>query len=424
MTNDIKHLVGKNELSEHFKSVRKYSLSLISALSAEDCQLQAMADVSPSKWHLAHTSWFFETFLLGIHSRNYKVFNPEFKILFNSYYNGIGEQFKRGNRGSLSRPSLDDVIAYRRYIDEAVISVLNTAITPEIEQIITLGLNHEQQHQELMLMDIKYNFSINPIFPAYQSLKPTQIPNQQSSAAIKFINFDQAIINIGSNAENQFAYDNEQPKHSVLVHPFSFANRLVTNAEYLAFINSSGYSNPQHWLSDGWAHIQANNLTQPLYWHYINGEWFEFTHYGLLPLNLAAPVCHVSYYEASAYASFVNARLPTEFEWEYAAQQHAPSNTAHTSLLLPNMADSSAAIGQLTDSCWQWTNSAYLPYPGFKPIAGVAGEYNGKFMSNQTVLRGGCVLTPANHLRTTYRNFYYPHQAWMCSGIRLAKDKI
>ncbi|WP_166376324.1 ergothioneine biosynthesis protein EgtB [Pseudoalteromonas sp. Z9A4] len=414
---------NQNELVKRFYSVRGESLAIIEPLTVEDCQLQAMADASPSKWHLAHTTWFFETFLLSVYCKQYTVFNSHYRMLFNSYYNGIGEQFKRAHRGSLSRPSLDEVLAYREHVDSCMVELLKTEVSPKIKDIINLGLHHEQQHQELMLMDIKYNFSVNPLFPQY---KTSPLNSQNKSADIKplnFINFEQGIINIGTNADDEFAYDNERPKHQVLIHPFSFANRLVTNGEYLDFINAGGYSNPQYWLSDGWANIQNNALTQPLYWHCIDNEWFEFTHYGLEPLNLNAPICHVSYFEASAYANFVKARLPTEFEWEYAAK-NTPSKDTNNHHLTPPQAKGDAEINQLTDSCWQWTNSAYLPYPGFKPIEGIAGEYNGKFMNNQMVLRGGCVFTPQNHLRQTYRNFYYPHQAWMCSGIRLAKDIV
>ena len=414
---------NKNELVKRFCSVRGESLAIIEPLTVEDCQLQAMADASPSKWHLAHTTWFFETFLLSVYCKQYTVFNSHYRMLFNSYYNGIGEQFKRANRGSLSRPGLDEVLAYREHINSCIIELLESEVSPQIKDIIDLGLNHEQQHQELMLMDIKYNFSVNPLFPQYQT---SLLTNQNKPIHIKplnFINFEQAIINIGTNADDEFAYDNELPKHQVLIHPFSFANRLVTNGEYLEFINTGGYSDPQYWLSDGWANIQNNKLTKPLYWHCINNEWFEFTHYGLQPLNLNAPICHVSYFEASAYANFVKARLPTEFEWEYAAKNDYLVE-AEERYLTPQLAKGDTKISQLTDSCWQWTNSAYLPYPGFKPIEGIAGEYNGKFMNNQMVLRGGCVFTPQNHLRQTYRNFYYPHQAWMCSGIRLAKDIV
>ncbi|MGO2011488.1 MAG: ergothioneine biosynthesis protein EgtB [Pseudoalteromonas sp.] len=388
-----------------FKQTRQVTRSIISDLSTEDCQLQAMADVSPSKWHLAHTSWFFETFLLKAHMANYTEFNKYYTVLFNSYYNGIGSQFSRAQRGCLSRPSLTDILSYREYIDNQVTTLLSATVNHEHFEIVELGINHEQQHQELMLMDIKYNFSVNPIFPSYR--KNDDKPSKHtSSSAMVFYDFDQSIINIGAMSEG-FSYDNERPCHQVLSHDFSLANRLVTNGEYLAFIEAKGYQNPEYWLSDGWAHINTLDTKAPLYWHLIEGCWFEFTLHGLKKLDLNAPVSHVSFYEASAYAAFADARLPTEFEWERAAS--SPER---------------ALFSQLDDCCWQWTNSSYLPYPGFQPIAGVAGEYNGKFMSNQMVLRGGCALTPDKHLRVSYRNFYYAHQAWMQSGIRLAKDKL
>lgn len=390
-------------LIAYYKKVRQDSLSLIAPLSAEDCQVQAMSDVSPMKWHLAHTTWFFETFLLLPHMNNYKVFDECFSVLFNSYYNGIGEQFSRANRGGLSRPSLETVLEYRAYVDDALQTLL--LINNTLNELLELGLNHEQQHQELMLMDIKYNLSINPSFPAYQHID-CKIADSSPVKSIHYIDFEQSITEIGATQGCGFSYDNEQPTHQVLLQPFSVANRLVTNGEYLAFINEQGYQQPKYWLSDGWALLQSTHARCPLYWHCIDDQWYEFTLYGLQPLAMDLPVSHVSFYESSAYACFANARLPTEFEWEHAAQQHCPE------------------LVQLHDSCWQWTNSAYLPYPGFKPIAGVAGEYNGKFMNNQMVLRGGCALTPNGHLRTTYRNFYYPHQAWMQSGIRLARDKV
>ncbi|MGS0496765.1 ergothioneine biosynthesis protein EgtB [Pseudoalteromonas sp. S1727] len=407
-------------LINRYHAIRQHSVNLIAELSAEDCQLQAMADVSPSKWHLAHTTWFFETFLLTQQQAQYQVFDSAFKVLFNSYYNGIGDQYSRASRGALSRPSLESVLGYRRYVDNAVLEFLNQTIhvSKEIADIIELGLNHEQQHQELMLMDIKYNFSINPLFPHYYDKNNNPVAVSQSQVSeLNFVPFSQQIIDIGA-AESDFSYDNERPKHQVFIQPFRFANRLITNGEYLAFMQSGGYQNPEHWLSDGWAQINKTHQTAPLYWHKINNEWFEFTLHGLQPLALAEPVTHITFYEASAYAHYCNARLPTEFEWEYAA-----AHTLEDQFKQSNSANSTApVIEQLTEHCWQWTNSAYLPYPGFKPVAGVAGEYNGKFMANQMVLRGGCKFTPKNHLRLTYRNFYYPYQAWMRSGIRLAKD--
>ncbi|TMO79265.1 ergothioneine biosynthesis protein EgtB [Pseudoalteromonas sp. S3776] len=406
-----------------FQLVRQHSLTLIKDLSAEDCQLQAMDDVSPIKWHLAHTTWFFETFLLAKYLPNYTLFDEQFKVLFNSYYNGIGEQFKRANRGCLSRPSLEVVMRYRSYVDNAVNELLQSGTDQTLCNIIELGLNHEQQHQELMLMDIKYNFSVNPSFPVYRQAPSNLIEGSYSLGTLKYTEFSQSITNIGADAKNGFSYDNEQPKHQALIHPFRFANRLVTNREYLEFIEAGGYKTPSFWLSDGWANVNAQQVSHPLYWQCIEGQWFEFTLYGLQPLNLDAPVSHVNYFEAAAYANFVSARLPTEFEWEYVAQQQVLEQPQNN-LLTPTVCKQPDTISQLSDTCWQWTNSAYLPYPGFKPFSGDAGEYNGKFMNNQMVLRGGCVFTPKNHLRQTYRNFFYPHQAWMCSGIRLAKDLL
>lgn len=412
---------SNERIRTQFQLVRQCSLSLIKNLSAEDCQLQAMDDVSPMKWHLAHTTWFFETFLLVKYLANYSVFDEQFRVLFNSYYNGIGEQFKRSERGCLSRPSLEDVLKYRSYVDHAVNELLELGTDETLHNIIELGLNHEQQHQELMLMDIKYNFSVNPCFPVYeQASERVRVPTNSIDPLI-YTDFNQSITNIGTDAKNGFSYDNEQPKHQALIHAFRFANRLVSNREYLQFIEAGAYTTPSFWLSDGWATINAQQLSHPLYWHCIDGQWFEFTLYGLQPLNLDAPVSHISYFEATAYANFVDARLPTEFEWEYVAQQQALKQRQND-LLTPSACKNPDVISQLSDTCWQWTNSAYLPYPGFKPFSGVAGEYNGKFMNNQMVLRGGCVFTPKDHLRITYRNFFYPHQAWMCSGIRLAKD--
>ena len=395
--------INNELLISQFLKVRQATLSIIECLSTEDCQLQAMADVSPSKWHLAHTSWFFETFLLKPHLERYCEFNCHYAVLFNSYYNGIGAQFSRAQRGSLSRPSLDEVLQYRKHIDGCVVELLNKSTSVELTDIVELGMNHEQQHQELMLMDIKYNFSVNPLFPRYNL---NNYAAEAEPPSLVFHDFDQEIANIGCQ-EERFSYDNERPEHQILSHPFSLANRLVTNDEYLTFINAGDYTNPENWLSDGWAHNNTKHKQAPLYWHYIEDQWYEFTLYGLQKLDLNAPVSHVSFYEANAYAAFAKARLPTEFEWERAAKSAQ-----------------SVLFTELDNRRWQWTNSAYLPYPGFKPIEGVAGEYNGKFMNNQMVLRGGCEFTPLNHLRVSYRNFYYPHQAWMQSGIRLAKDKL
>lgn len=387
-----------------FQQVREHSVSLINNLSEEDCQLQAMADVSPMKWHLAHTSWFFEAFVLSPFDSSYDYFAEGFDQLFNSYYNGIGKQFPRAQRGLLSRPSLAQVLQYRAYVDKAVASLLLKHPSQHISDLIELGLEHEKQHQELMLMDIKYNFSVNPLFPAYlneQQDKPSPVNDKP-----EFIEFDRAIETIGAD-NSGFSYDNERPMHEVIVGKFALSSQLVTKGEYLAFIEAGGYQQPTFWHSDGWAHIQNTHTSAPLYWHKIANKWYEFDLDGLKPLNLNSPLTHISYFEASAYAVWANARLPTEFEWERAAKS-----------------DQADALFNLYDTCWQWTNSAYLPYPGFKPFEGVAGEYNGKFMSNQMVLRGGCGFTSEAHTRVSYRNFFYPHQSWMQSGIRLAKDSV
>jgi ergothioneine biosynthesis protein EgtB len=379
-------------------------MQIAKPLSAEDCQVQAMADASPIKWHLAHTTWFFETFLLGAHSRGYKPLNEAYKYLFNSYYNGVGDKHPRPERGLLSRPSLEDVLDYRAYIDTHFEPWLTAQGTErnDIVDLVLLGFNHEQQHQELMLTDLKYMLSVNPLTPIYAHNAALPLSATQAmtwlkpSAGLVDIGFDQTSRNAGD-----FCFDNELPRHQALLHPYQIASRLATNAEYLEFMNDGGYRDHALWLADGWDWVQRNGISSPLYWRGNEAGAKTFTLRGELPLDLSAPVSHVSFFEADAFARWTGARLPTEFEWEHAAAS-VPLEQAHGAL-------------------WQWTASAYLPYPGFSPARGAVGEYNGKFMNGQYVLRGSSVATPVSHGRNSYRNFFQPDKRWQFTGIRLAK---
>ena len=411
--------------AELFSAVRESSTALCGSLTAEDCNLQAMPETSPAKWHLAHTTWFFETFVLGEYSVDYLPVNPLYAVLFNSYYNGIGEQFPRSERALLSRPTLAEVLDYRVTVDAAVIELLNETEHPQRELIharVELGMHHEAQHQELLLTDVKYNLFQNPLFPAYRDQAMAAGPSDPV-ARLRFINCPGGELETGY-AGDGFCFDNEQPRHTEYVAPFKLADRLVTSGEYLAFVTDDGYRNPDYWLADGWNEVRQHNWQQPLYWGNIDGEWFEYTLNGLQPLDESVPVSHLSYYEAQAYAAWAGKRLPTEAEWESAAQQQSVAgNLLYTNRLQPQAASSAVgAIGQLFGDCWEWTQSAYLPYPGYQPMSGAIGEYNGKFMSGQMVLRGGSCFSQAFHIRSSYRNFFYPRDRWQCSGIRLAAD--
>ncbi len=385
-----------------FRCIRQASETLISNLSAEDCSLQAADFVSPAKWHLAHTSWFFETFILLKTVPDYVEFNNHFQVLFNSYYNAVGEQFSRPKRHLLSRPSLKEVLAYRHHVDQAMYA-LQAADLHDLDSLIQLGLNHEQQHQELLLMDTKYSFFQNPLYPAINACH--EFSYAPSAEAMDFISFSGGLKNIGASEQDDFYFDNESPNHTCLLTDFKLSDRLVTNGEYLKFIQEGGYNEPSYWLSDGWSALQQDSASQaPLYWVHQQGCWFEFSLHGLTPMDPNRAVSHLSFYEASAYASWAGCRLPSEAEWEVAARQNLD------------------AVSQMFGVCWQWTQSAYAPYPGFKVIDGAVGEYNGKFMCNQMVLRGGCALTPKGHMRASYRNFFYPQDQWPMTGLRLAKD--
>lgn len=395
-------------LAARYRKVRDQSLALIENLSAEDCNLQSMPDVSPAKWHLAHTTWFFETFILR-KQEGYVPFHPRFEYLFNSYYNSVGEQFPRPQRSLLSRPTLDEVRDYRAHVDTAMDAA---AIgDPEIAALLELGLNHEQQHQELLLMDIKHALFCNPLYPAY-SKNPYQ-PSDEGSP-VRRIDHPGGLTEIGATPD-RFCFDNETPKHRALIHDFSMADRCVSNAEYLEFMEDRGYQTPSLWLSDGWAMVTENQWQAPLYWVREGDRWLEYTLHGLVELDPNAPVTHVSLYEADAFASWSGARLPTETEWELLAKEGAWEGQFFAKDRLHP-----AMYSTFGGSVWQWTRSAYEPYPGFKAVPGAVGEYNGKFMCNQMVMRGGCCISPQGHVRPTYRNFFYPHMRWQFGGIRLA----
>lgn len=386
-------------LLSRYRQVRDRSMNLIEGLTPEDCQLQSIAEASPLKWHLAHTSWFFETFILAALAQPPAPFNPAFKVLFNSYYVGVGNRHARPERGMLSRPTLDEVLAYRRHVDQHMQQALAAGDMPaEQAALVELGLNHEQQHQELMLTDLKHHFSRNPLFPAWRASGNDQ--HARSAATAERLHCNGGLVEIG-HAGRGFCYDNELPRHRVWLEPFSLASRNVTNSEYLAFIRDGGYQRPELWLSDGWDQVSGEGWHAPLYWQHDDAGWQVFTLHGLQPLNEDATLSHISFYEADAYARWAGARLPTEAEWEHAASQDQ-------------------RLEGLFDEVWQWCNSAYLPYPGFQPAAGAVGEYNGKFMINQMVLRGGSLATPPGHSRASYRNFFPAWARWQFSGVRLA----
>ncbi|HSC80892.1 MAG TPA: ergothioneine biosynthesis protein EgtB [Chitinolyticbacter sp.] len=399
---------------DRYATVRARSLQLIAGLTAEDCMVQSMSDASPLKWHLAHTSWFFETFVLAP-LRGYRCFDPAYRMLFNSYYVGVGERHARPARGVLSRPDLAQVLAYRQHVDDALDTVLQGALAADAIALIELGLQHEQQHQELMLTDLKHHFWCNPLHPAYREPTGTVA---QPAIPLRWLRQSGGNTEIG-HAGAAFAFDNETPRHPVTLAPFALANRLVTNAEYTAFIADGGYRQPALWLSDGWDCCQREGWQAPLYWLDAAGKR-AFTLYGDQPLHPTAAVSHISYYEADAYARWAGARLPTEAEWEHAAETSstAPDGTAS---LEPQPA-TGVGLAQLFGTLWQWTGSAYLPYPGYRPLPGAVGEYNGKFMINQMVLRGSACSTPPGHARASYRNFFPPAARWQFSGIRLARD--
>jgi ergothioneine biosynthesis protein EgtB len=403
-----------------YGTVRDRTEFLARPLSAEDQTVQSMPDASPAKWHRAHTTWFFETMVLGAHSHRYSPYHPQYGYIFNSYYDAAGARHPRDQRGLLTRPTCADVTAYRSAVDARMIEFMggcSDTIWRAAAPLITLGINHEQQHQELLLTDILHAFSCNPLRPAYQTVTPQKPPG--ISGTPEWIAFPREVYEIGTNARD-FAFDNEGPRHRVALEAFALSTRPVSNNEWMAFIEDGGYSRPEFWLSDGWSYAAQNGWNAPLYWSSDGADWKRFSLAGLQPLDDAAPVSHVSFYEADAYARWAGKRLPTEAEWEIAASTVPPvGNFQESGLLDPQPADG-PGLAQMFGDVWEWTQSAYAPYPGFKADAGAVGEYNGKFMINQLVLRGGSCLTPRSHIRGTYRNFFHPHARWQFTGLRLA----
>ncbi len=403
---------AREQLINDFLETRLKSAAICDRLEIEDYVTQPIPEVSPPKWHLGHTTWFFEEMLLARFIPGYQRFHKQFGVLFNSYYKAAGKHWVQSERGELSRPTVKHILEYRERINDMVVELLQQhQVNEEIDRIVELGLHHEQQHQELLLMDIKYILGVNPLLPGYSNQSLPESPKPDTS----WLEFDEGLYEIGY-AGAGFAYDNEQPSHKSYVYPFKVSRALVSNADYLEFIMAGGYSTPEYWLSKGYDFINQHNITKPLYWQQIDNDWYEYTLYGMGALQLHAPVCHISYFEAHAYASWRGLRLPTEQEAEIALNAISQDPDESYSLLHP--VDCNAGHNQT----WFWTNSHYSPYPGYEAFAGPLQEYNGKFMCNQFVLRGGCVATPAGHYRNSYRNFYEPHQRWMFSGIRLAGD--
>ena len=401
-----------------YAAVRAQSEALCEPLATEDYVVQPIVDASPPRWHLAHTTWFFETFLLKPFAHRYRPFDDAFEYLFNSYYNGVGNQFPRPLRGTLSRPTVAEVRRYREHVDAAMQPLLGRE-DATVQSRIELGLHHEQQHQELLLTDVKANLGLNPLKPAYRAASE---PAAEIAPALAFEPFAAGMAEIGA-AGKGFCFDNERPRHRVWLHDFALANRLVTNAEYAAFIDDGGYDAPALWLSEGWAWRSEHDVHAPMYWRRVDGAWLEYRlDGGERPVEDDAPVTHVSYFEADAYARWAGARLPTEAEWEVAAAGNPVHGTFAPNAVHPRAAQGNGGLLQVFGDCWEWTSSAYGPYPGFTPLAGTLGEYNGKFMSSQNVLRGGSCATPQGHVRATYRNFFYPKDRWQFTGIRLAKS--
>jgi ergothioneine biosynthesis protein EgtB len=407
-------------LRDRLMDTRRLSLALAAPLSDEDQVVQANDDASPTKWHLAHTTWFFEAFVLPRFLPGYRLYDERFEYCFNSYYEAVGPRHPRPKRGMLTRPTGDQVRAYRAHVDAALVQLFGGELSPEAAAFVELGINHEQQHQELLLTDVLSLFDSGPLKPAYRDAKAGVAVS--SAAPLAWSSFDGGIFEVGHDGAG-FAYDNEGPRHEQLIRPFKLANRCVTNQEWIEFIEDGGYKTAALWLADGWTTVQSEDWRAPLYFEETDGGYMQMSLLGFRPVDPGAPVTHVSFFEADAFARWAGHRLPSEFEWEVAATGlPVEGRTLGADHLRPMAADAAHGLDQMFGDVWEWTASAYLPYPGFKAAAGAVGEYNGKFMCNQFVLKGGSCATPEGHIRRTYRNFFYPHQRWQFTGLRLAAD--
>ncbi|GGB29742.1 ergothioneine biosynthesis protein EgtB [Sphingomonas metalli] len=415
---DLAAVAGRDGVADRFARTRALTLALAAPLSDADATVQSMPDASPAKWHLAHTTWFFETFVLRDHVPGYALHDPRWPFLFNSYYEAEGRRHARHRRGMITRPTLDEVRAYRAHVDAALTAAL-PSLPDAARTLVELGCHHEEQHQELLVTDILHLFAENPLEPALWAAAP-KVPVGMPGP-IGWIEHGGGVVEIGHGGGG-FAFDCEGPRHAALLHPHALADRTVTNGEWAAFIADGGYRDPRHWLSDGWAWVKAEGIAAPLYWEQDGAGWTRFGLDGRRPVDPAAPVTHVSFFEADAYASWAGARLPTEAEWEAAAAAHDPAVGNQMDAAGPVEPRPAPHGPAFFGDVWEWTGSAYRPYPGFTPVEGAVGEYNGKFMSGQFVLRGGSCATPRGHVRACYRNFFYPHQRWQFTGVRLAKD--